>query len=279
MLQATVGVPSKVTNPGDVPLELLFRTEPRSGSSSSNSSSGCTPTQGTKRPHSPPTTWEAEIAVKRRANLMMMSSFGLSLRPDALEDERRVPPAIEDECKGQPIPPAHPERELVLEEVERVLDIPSECVPGGGSQTIEVFVVTQNRVTDALKTLTIVVQPCTTIQELKDLVIDKGDPQAGRQRLMFAGKQLEDGRTVADYAIQQESTLHLLFRGTGGKPPGEEKFDKNEGGWGLSQPPQRLRGGAVHAPPPPVHVPTRVRKCLRRRHRFGRWMITVLQTT
>eukprot|EP01091_Cochliopodium_minus_P005150 TRINITY_DN1511_c0_g1_i1.p1 TRINITY_DN1511_c0_g1~~TRINITY_DN1511_c0_g1_i1.p1 ORF type:complete len:342 (-),score=110.04 TRINITY_DN1511_c0_g1_i1:27-1031(-) len=56
------------------------------------------------------------------------------------------------------------------------------------------------------------VSPNDSIEELKEMVQDKEGIPPSQQRLIFAGKQLEDDRTVADYGMQNDSTMHLVLR-------------------------------------------------------------------
>ena len=80
------------------------------------------------------------------------------------------------------------------------------------------------------RTITLDVEPYETIEEIKEKVEDRAGISRFMIMLIFAGKQLEDDKTLKDYYIQRESTLHLVIKSFGFCVTNDEGITLHYGG-------------------------------------------------
>ena len=102
-----------------------------------------------------------------------------------------------------------------------VMRPPSSAAPGPGEFDVNVF-------TMSGEILSIRVTGKHTVYDMKAEIEDQRGTPMDQLRLIYAGRQLEDGRTVDDYGIQADETIHLVLRLSGGGAPLPRAFNTDE---------------------------------------------------
>lgn len=99
----------------------------------------------------------------------------------------------------------------------------SDCESDDSDEEMQIFVVTLTG-----NTITVTTQASATIDYIKARIQDKEGIPALKQRLVFGGKLLEDGHTLAEYNIDNESTIQLMSRLCGGMHNATDSDDQTE---------------------------------------------------